>query len=275
MRRVAAALISVAVLVGASGAPATAGRAIAPVVLTAAAPVGHRVALTFDDGPSPYTPALLVELKRYRVRATFFVVGQNVPLYRGVVRAEALAGNQIGNHTDSHANLQWLDGDSAARQLDLTQRAVMDTTGHAPRWFRPPYGAVDTRVAAVAAANGLRTVTWSVDPRDWTMPGVDAIVARVLDAVRSGSVILLHDGGGDRSETVAAVAQLVPLLRARGYRFVTVDRLFFPRPRPRPPARHYAGVTGTSKAKRRTPATAVPRKPTPPATPTSGRPPHD
>lgn len=219
-------------------------------VFTSVATQARVVALTFDDGPSPYTPQILSLLRAYGDRATFFLVGFRVQAYPKWARAEAGDGDAIGNHTYRHVDLEWLTPGDVTWQLRATEQIIHDVTGIEPQWFRPPYGAVDPRVAGLAAGLGLRTVTWSVDPRDWSRPGAAAIVSRVLSAVRPGSVILLHDGGGDRSQTVTAVSILLPALRARGFRFVTLDKLFFPgvsraakpvpagtyRPEPRPTA---------------------------------------
>jgi peptidoglycan/xylan/chitin deacetylase (PgdA/CDA1 family) len=144
------------------------------------------------------------------------------------LRAEAKGGNVIGNHTYSHSDLVALGDPAIVEELTRTQQAVAAASGVTPHWFRPPYGAIDARVANIAASLGLHSVTWSVDPRDWTRPGVSAIVGRVVSAVQPGSIVELHDGGGDRSETVAAITILIPLLLARGYRFVTLDEMFFP-----------------------------------------------
>jgi peptidoglycan/xylan/chitin deacetylase (PgdA/CDA1 family) len=201
-----------------------------PGVVSAALTHDRVVALTFDDGPSAFTSEILTELHTFHAHATFFLVGVHIAAYRSVVWAEVRAHNEIGNHTFFHADLLWLDNADVLSELSMTQEAARSASGVAPGWFRPPYGAVDARITALAASLGLRTVTWSVDPTDWSRPGVAAIVARVLFQVRPGSVILLHDGGGDRSETVAALSYLLPALHARGYRIVTVSHLFFPPP---------------------------------------------
>lgn len=184
------------------------------------------VALTFDDGPSPYTPQILAVLRRRHVPATFFVVGQHVRDDPGALRAEIRAGAVIGNHTYTHANLRWLTNFDIREQLRMTQRAVRAAGGVTPHWFRPPYDGVNSRVVSTASSLGLRTVTWSVDPTDWMLPGTRAIVARVLAGVRPGSVVLLHDGGGYRGETVRALPTIIRTLRRRGYRFVTLDGMF-------------------------------------------------
>lgn len=187
----------------------------------------HRlVALTFDDGPSLYTPRMLDVLRAFRVHATFFVIGRQVGQYPGFVRDVVNAGDEVGNHTYTHADLLYLSNDGIKAQLQQTQLAVKAAAGVTPVWFRPPEGAVDSRVAAVAGSLGLHTVLWSVDPRDWSRPGTEAIIQDVLAAVRPGSIILLHDGGGDRSETLAALRVILHALQAQRYQVLTVSQLF-------------------------------------------------
>lgn len=237
-----------ALLMGApTGATMAAVRPQPAAVIVSSARTSDRVvALTFDDGPSPYTPRVLALLHSVDAHATFFVVGLHVTQYPSFVKAETLSGNLVGNHTYSHVDLEILANAAVLEQLAATQSAVHSAAGVTPRWFRPPYGAVDARVAELASSLGLQTVLWSVDPQDWLRPGVDAIAQRVLAQVRPGSVVLFHDGGGDRSETVAALSVVLSSLRAHGYRFLTLDELFYPRrsssAKPLPaPKRHKSG----------------------------------
>lgn len=183
------------------------------------------IALTFDDGPSPQTPQILAILHTFHAHATFFLVGMHVRQYPSIVKAEVDARDTLGNHTYTHADLLWLPDPEAEWQLSATQAAVHAAAGITPHWFRPPYEAVDLHVEELAAGLGLRTALWSVDPRDWARPGVGAIVWTVLTYAHRGSVVLLHDGGGDRSETIAALPIILRTLKARGYRLVTLDRL--------------------------------------------------
>jgi peptidoglycan/xylan/chitin deacetylase (PgdA/CDA1 family) len=213
-----------------SGGRAGAAQGNVPIAIFSSSRTVHElVALTFDDGPSPYTPAVLQVLQRYRVPATFFVVGAHAAQYPSVVRTEALDGDAIGNHTYTHIDLEWLADLGVDQQLEATQHAVWLAARVRPVWFRPPDGAVSQRVAADAQRVGLHTVLWSVDPRDWTNPGAAVIAARVLAAVRPGSIVLLHDGGGYREETVQALPIIIGTLLHRGYRFITLDTMFFPR----------------------------------------------
>jgi len=179
-----------------------------------------RVALTIDDGPSPvYTPQVLSVLEKYRVRATFSMVGQNVIYYPAIAREVAAAGHTIINHTWDHANLTLL---SAARQRTEITRAtdaIHEKTGVRPHMFRAPYGAWSGEALAYCASERLMPLDWSVDPRDWARPGVSEIVSTIMRTTRTGSVILEHDGGGNRAQTVAALKIVIPLLLHNGYRF--------------------------------------------------------
>ncbi len=183
-------------------------------LVAAAVAYAGTVYLTFDDGPSAtYTPQVLAVLRKYGVRAVFFEVGQNVSWYPSVTRTLRTYGNKIGNHTWSHPDLTTLSSASVSTQLNRMESVL----GYRPRCVRPPYGATSARIAAIIAARGQRQILWTVDPRDWARPGTWAIVDRVLANVRDGSRILLHDGGGNRSQTVAALDLLIPRLRARGF----------------------------------------------------------
>ena len=213
----ALAVVSLAAVVPAATPEASAPpvRVTAPVDL-AVAPVAYvgTVYLTFDDGPSrTYTPQILSILRKYGVKAVFFELGQNISYYPSITRNLRYYGMKIGNHTWSHPNLTTLSTSSVNWQLNKME----STLGYRPRCVRPPYGATNSRIASIIAARGQRQILWNVDPRDWSRPGTSTIVNRVLAQVRPGSRILLHDGGGDRSQTVAALDILIPKLRARGY----------------------------------------------------------
>jgi peptidoglycan/xylan/chitin deacetylase (PgdA/CDA1 family) len=181
------------------------------------------VALSFDDGPWPDTPAFVAELERLRVPATFFMIGRQVAGHGALLRRELADGDALGNHTFSHPFLT-RTGDAQV-QLARTSAAIEQASGYRPCVFRPPYGDVDAAVVAAARAQQLTTVVWDVDPSDYTRPGTAAIVARVLAGVRDGSIVLMHDGGGPRDQTLAALPRIVAVLRARGYWFATVPEL--------------------------------------------------
>ncbi len=184
-----------------------------------APPTGNRVVyLTFDDGPSGiYTKQVLALLARYNAKATFFQLGQQGAAYPSLVRAVKLAGHKVGNHTYSHPMLTRLTDYGIRSQISRTD-AVLGAT----RCVRPPYGDRSLRVDAVIRSMGKNEVMWTLDPVDWSRPGWGAIVYRVESRVRTGSVILMHDGGGDRSQTVAALGVILRDLKARGYVFGTL-----------------------------------------------------
>ena len=188
--------------------------------------VQRAVALTFDDGPSPqYTARVLTILRRLHVPATFFVVGYLAEEYPSLVRRELEAGMSVGNHSYNHPEVPPFG--ELPRQLIDAEIALggdgLKPLGAQPRLFRPPGGSSSPAVIGAAEALGQRVVLWSVDPTDW-QPGVRArqIVRRVLQAVRPGSIVILHDGGGDRSATIAALPAIVRGIRHRGLRLVAI-----------------------------------------------------
>lgn len=184
------------------------------------------ISLTFDDGPSPeFTVQVLALLEEARVPATFFVVGREAARYPHLVRQAQARGFEIGNHTWNHI-MTPMDPATAAQEVERTDALLSGILGKHPRFFRPPGGELSTGVAAYAQRRGRTVVTWDVDPRDYTAGiSAESIVAQVSAQVRPGSIILLHDGGGNRTATVAALQQLIPLLRARGFTFVRLQQL--------------------------------------------------
>jgi peptidoglycan-N-acetylglucosamine deacetylase len=185
-----------------------------------------QVTLTFDDGPSPvHTAQVLRILRSFGVPAAFFCVGMHVRAYPQLVRAMADEGHEVGNHTWSHAYLPELPPDETVRQLRSTSQAIAQAIGAPPTLARPPYGGRGGSVLRATADEGLTTVLWDVEASDWTLPGADAIADAVLRQARDGSVVLLHDGGGDRAQTVAALPRIIDGLLGRGFRFSPVARL--------------------------------------------------
>lgn len=184
------------------------------------------IALTFDDGPNAtYTAQILSILQSYGVQATFFVIGSQATSNPNLVQQEYQQGYVVGNHSWSHSNLTTLSADQIRTELQNTSNKIASITGQAPVVFRPPGGNFNDQVQSIAASLGLSTVLWSVDPRDWSQPGTDAIIQNVLSSTKNGSIILLHDRGGDRSQTVAALPTIISTLQQRGYRFVTIPRM--------------------------------------------------
>lgn len=187
-------------------------------------PRSERVAaLTFDDGPHPdFTPQLLAILRRYRVEATFFVVGEMAEKVPELIHEERAAGHVIGNHTYHHVNLTKIPLDEIPIEWQACQDVVKAVTGETMRFCRPPGGDYDKDVIEAAMLLGLTTVLWTDDPGDYADPGDKVIETRVLDSVGNGAIILLHDGV---QQTVDVLPQIIERLRARGFRFVTVEEL--------------------------------------------------
>lgn len=193
-------------------------------------PAGHRrIALTFDDGPCPpYTDRVLDVLRDHGVVATFFCVGLHARSLPATVARIVAEGHTVANHTWSHPSLVGLTRDEVRHQLDATGRAIAEVTGERPALMRPPYGDRSPRTLEWIAAEGLTTVLWDTDTRDWSRPGTDAVADRALNGARDGSVVLMHDGGGDRTHTVEALPRIIGGLLSDGYRLVTVDRMSGP-----------------------------------------------
>jgi peptidoglycan/xylan/chitin deacetylase (PgdA/CDA1 family) len=183
------------------------------------------VALTFDDGPGPDTPAVLAELKKAGVPATFFVIGRNVQENPEVLRQIVAEGHEVGVHTWTHKDMTTLSAKEQKTEIDTTAGEIVGVVGTASRLFRAPYGAVSPEVLKQAEDAKLLSVLWDVDTVDWTRPGTEQIVQTTVSNAQPGSIILLHDGGGDRATTVAAIPRIVKELRAKGYEFATVGDL--------------------------------------------------
>jgi peptidoglycan-N-acetylglucosamine deacetylase len=206
-----------------------------PYVITRHGGADRKVALTFDDGPDPrYTPKILDALREAGVPATFFIVGLNGELHPELMRREISEGHEIGNHTFTHPNISTISPTQFQLELTATQRLLASAVGRHSLLFRPPY-AVDAepetidqvRPIELAAARGYLVVGMQIDPDDWELPGVDNIVQRTVDEAErgEGNIILLHDAGGDRSQTVEAIPGIVAALHSRGFQFVTVSDL--------------------------------------------------
>jgi peptidoglycan/xylan/chitin deacetylase (PgdA/CDA1 family) len=182
---------------------------------------GTDIALTIDDGPDPtYTPQILDLLARYRITATFCMIGSRAAAQPTLVARVAAAGHHIANHTYTHPlNLPTLAPAQIHDQIARTSDALTRLAGTRPTLFRAPGGNWSPTVLAACAAAGLRPLDWSVDPRDWSLPGVPHIVQVILTQTRPGSIILDHDGGGNRQQTVEALGIALPRLIDAGYTF--------------------------------------------------------
>ncbi len=177
------------------------------------------VALTFDDGPSPQTERILDCLERHGAKATFFVIGRSVNTYPAVVKRAYDMGMEIGNHTMTHPKLTTLSSSSIKSQFDQTRTAIFSATGAYPTLIRPPYGSYNSTVSSVSNAP---LILWSIDTLDWKTRNADKTVASVLNNVKDGSVVLMHDL---YAPTADAAIRIIPELIARGYSLVTVSEL--------------------------------------------------
>ena len=189
-------------------------------------PGSNVVALTFDDGPWPgHTEAILDILAEHEVHATFFTIGYLVERYPAVARRVVEEGHTIGNHTHGHAILTRVPMETVTHEMTEGTRAISEATGVTPTWFRPPGGAINAPIMQEAERLGMKLVMWDVDPQDWRRPGTQVMLDSLLADIKPGSVVLLHDGGGDRSQTVALLPPLIEELKDRGYVFLTIDEL--------------------------------------------------
>jgi peptidoglycan/xylan/chitin deacetylase (PgdA/CDA1 family) len=178
-----------------------------------------RIAIGFDDGPSAYTTRVLRVLRRFDAHATFFEIGQETAGRAAVMKKVLAQGNEIGNHSLHH------ELDPSSQSLAETNRLIRHATGFRPCDFRPPDGAVNSALVERASALQMNTINWEVDPRDWAMPGTAAIASNVIQNAHNGSIVVMHDGGGDRSETVGALPAILSHFEHRGYQFVPVEEL--------------------------------------------------
>jgi peptidoglycan/xylan/chitin deacetylase (PgdA/CDA1 family) len=197
-------------------------RPMHPGVETHVSTGGRDLVLSIDDGPSvPYTHEILALLRKHDVRATFCMVGRQVAAYPDIAKAVAADGHQLANHTWSHAWLPDLSHRAMVREIDRAQEALDKVTGGVPaRVFRAPFGAWSKPLVDLCWQRRMRALGWSVDPRDWARPPTGQIVSDVLHHAAPGRIVLDHDGGGDRSHTVAAIKAYLPRLLHLGYRFV-------------------------------------------------------
>jgi peptidoglycan/xylan/chitin deacetylase (PgdA/CDA1 family) len=203
---------------GAEASPHAYAAALRPVERPAH--TGRTVALTFDDGPSPWTPTILAVLRRHQVKATFCMLGDEAQRYPAYARQVVRDGHQLCNHSRSHRDMARLPSRQARREVIAAERQIRDAAGVAPTIFRFPYGSSDRTARAVVRGYGMRTLSWDVDPRDWTRPPARTITDRIVARAHRHSVVLMHDGGGDRSRTAASLDATLTQLERRGYRFV-------------------------------------------------------
>jgi polysaccharide deacetylase family sporulation protein PdaB len=187
------------------------------------------IALTFDDGPDPSdTPVILDLLKQFNAKATFFVVGKKVELYPELAKREIMDGHEIANHTYSHRYFnEHMSEEKIQNEIIKAEQIILKTTGQKPNLFRPPGGFYYENIVLAAKKSGYLVVLWSwhQDSKDWTTPGVNKIVKHVLQKSKNGDIVLLHDYVEGKTQTIEALKQILPKLKERGYRFVTVSEL--------------------------------------------------
>ena len=184
------------------------------------------IALSFDDGPHPrLTPVILDILREYGVKATFFMVGENVGYYRRAAEAVAAEGHEIGNHTFSHRKFNRMSEAEMRREISDCEEALADVTHSPIRFIRPPEGQMNETMRRVLGALHYRIILWDVDTRDWAHTPPEQIAAHILDTVQAGDIILMHDFIGYNSPTPEALRLVIPALLERGYHFVTVGEL--------------------------------------------------
>lgn len=184
------------------------------------------VALTFDDGPAEtYTEAYLSILDQYGIKATFFNLGENIQSYPDLAKKIVDSGNEIMSHTHAHQQLSTLESDALQEEFRSAFSLIESTTGVKTTAFRPPYG--DFKESTWLKSGGLATVSvlWNMDSEDWRRAGADSIVSKSTEGIFSGAIILMHDGGGERSQDVEALPRIIETLQAEGYEFVTVGEL--------------------------------------------------
>ncbi|WP_099189222.1 polysaccharide deacetylase family protein [Tepidibacter mesophilus] len=186
------------------------------------------IAITFDDGPHPrYTPKILDLLKKYDIKGTFFVLGKHVEFYPETLKIIKDEGHEIGNHTYSHVDVKKIPSRKIEEEFNKTQQKIYDVIKEKPKIFRPPFGSYNTYLKDLAKRHNVKIILWSSsqDCKDWSNPGVKKIADTVINNVGNGDIILLHDYVNTTSQTYEALKIILPELKRRGYRFVTVSQL--------------------------------------------------
>ncbi len=197
-----------------------------PPVIWAGTGRGKVVALTIDDGPDPrYSRQVLDVLRKYRVRATFFVIGSQVEKYPDIVREELRLGHELGNHTFSHDNLDGLDAARIGQEIKTTNGIIYKYTGKNVYWFRPPRKRYNLTVVDTAGDYGLETILWSTAVETGKTGDPQEMACRVVERARPGFIVLLHDGRLDRGRTVKALPLIIEGLKQKGYTFATLSEL--------------------------------------------------
>ncbi len=191
-------------------------------------PLVKKISLTFDDGPNnTYTPKVLEILNRYNIKATFFMLGENIKRFPDIARKAAASGHTIGNHTYRHPNLYItnLSETEIREEIDSTALIIEEITGKKPNLFRSPYNYLDEELISILKEKKYNIISWTYAPRDWEDISSNKILQRVLENVTTGAIFLLHDGGGNRSETVKALPIIIEGLQKQGFEFVDLPEL--------------------------------------------------
>jgi peptidoglycan-N-acetylglucosamine deacetylase len=187
---------------------------------------GKLIALTFDDGPDPiYTPQILDALAKYDAKATFFVIGAEAERFPEIIKRQSKEGHEIANHTYRHNFRDNFDSKKLKSELDQTSKLIQHLTGQSPVLFRPHSGFYNDKNINTAINNGYRVILWSwhQDTKDWKRPGIGKITNNVVSDAKPGDIVIFHDAGGDRKQTVKAVENILEILNKKGYKFVTVS----------------------------------------------------
>jgi peptidoglycan-N-acetylglucosamine deacetylase len=264
---------SVIVAVGAGADPPPATRDVAQKTQAAAEDPsitfnsvhvdGPYVAMTFDDGPSAtLTPKLLDLLAAHHIKATFFVIGENVAEHPEIVARAAREGHEIANHSWSHPNLGKMSGDNVRSQLQRTDDAIQNATGKRPTLMRPPYGSITAREKRwIHDEFGYQIILWDVDPYDWKRPGAAVVRNRILKETQPGSIVLSHD---IHPGTIEAMPSTLDALEVKGFKFVTVSELIRMAV---PKASHSSPPPGANAQMQAVPSPSPSLAPSPPSSP--------
>ncbi|MEO5721409.1 MAG: polysaccharide deacetylase family protein [Chthoniobacterales bacterium] len=245
-------------IVNGSPSPASPKRGGPQITFNSVYVEGPYIAMTFDDGPhASLTPKLLDLLAARKIKATFFVVGQNVAEYPEIVARAAREGHEIASHSWSHPNLAKMSDDGVRRELQKTDDAIKSAIGVRPTLMRPPYGSITARQKTWMHENfGYRVIIWDVDPLDWKRPGPSVVTSRIVNGTQPGSIILAHDIHGP---TIDAMPATFEQLQAKGFKFVTVSELLtMARPAPPKPSATPIPVKSPNAERSPTPAVAKP-----------------
>lgn len=185
-----------------------------------------QIALTFDDGPHPVrTPEILDILDRYSIKATFFLIGENIEYYPEVVKREIMSGHEIGNHTYSHAQLDKLTKAEIENEITKFENSLLKHYDYCPSLIRPPCGSFGDSFKTAVEDLNYKIILWSIDTRDWSHTPADKITKNILSKAKSGDIILMHDYITGTSPTPQVLETIIPKLLEEGYEFVTVSEL--------------------------------------------------